>query len=46
MYIIKHKIDFYSKLTDILRERSDVCKHFSIEANRSLTKTDYEVVIL
>lgn len=44
MYLIKHKIEFYSKLTEILSEKSDVCNHFSIEANESLTKTDYEVV--
>lgn len=44
MYQIKHKIEFYSKLTEILSEKSDVCNHFSIETNENLTKTDYEVL--
>lgn len=43
IYLVKHKTENYSKFIEMLNEKSNICNHFSTEANDDLTKTDYEV---
>jgi len=45
-YLAKHKTEYYSKFIEELKEKSNICNHFSTEFNEDLTKTDYEVTTI
>ncbi|XP_026819663.1 uncharacterized protein LOC113558414 [Rhopalosiphum maidis] len=41
-YVANHKIEYYNEFIKMYSELSNVCDHFSTEANKDLTKADYE----
>lgn len=43
MYLSEHKTDYYKKFIEELKEKSNICSHFSVESDELLTKSDYEV---
>lgn len=44
-YLAQKKTGYYFKFYKIIRELSELCNHFSQEANTDLTKSDYEVIL-
>ncbi|XP_025207495.1 interaptin-like [Melanaphis sacchari] len=41
-YVANHKIEYYNEFIKMYNELSNICDHFSKEANKDLTKANYE----
>jgi len=45
-YLANHKTEYYNEFIKMFNELSNICDYFSKEANKDLTKADYEVTFL
>lgn len=45
-YLANHKTEYYNEFIKMYNELSNICDYFSREANKDLTKADYEVTFI